>query len=165
MFYLYQAIGLVYLSQLILEWKFSLTMEQQDSWVNQGTLEIKPQSSILGTWGDEISRNYILVPSFTLMNGHDWATELNWTSSFTYYSFTIYVSLEPFLHACHCSQHWGWNSRPCSCMLTELMASGGGGGVSWVKLASVKTILCTHGVSGSAGAHHWPQETIRHSGD
>lgn len=85
-------------------------MEQQDSWVNQGTLEIKPKSNILGTRGDEISRNYILVLSFT------------------YYSFMICVSLEPFLHACHCSQHWGWNPRPCSCMLKELMASGGGGG-------------------------------------
>ena len=147
MFYLYQVSGLLYLSQLILEWKFSLTMEQQDSWVNQGTLEIKPKSNILGTRGDEISRNYILVLSFT------------------YYSFMICVSLEPFLHACHCSQHWGWNPRPCSCMLKELMAGGGGGGVSWVKLASVNTILCTHGVSGSAGAHHWPQETIGHSGD
>ena len=147
MFYLYQVIGLLYLSQLILEWKFSLTMEQQDSWVNQGTLEIKPKSNILGTRGDEISRDYILVLSFT------------------YYSFMICVSLEPFLHACHCSQHWGWNPRPCSYMLKELMASGGGGEASWVKLTKVKTILCTHGVSGSAGAPHWQQETIGHSED
>ena len=34
-----------------------------------------------------------------------------------------------------------------------------------MKLARVKTILCIHGVSGSAGAHHWQQETIGHSGD